>query len=57
MRILFLNDLEDERIGSSVRLVHQLAAHYRRQGHETALATAVQDPAQAGEADVRGLKV
>lgn len=57
MRILFLNDLEDERIGSSVRLVHQLAAHYRRQGHETALATAVQDPSKAGQADVRGLKV
>jgi len=57
MRILFLNDLEDERIGSSVRLVHQLAAHYRRQGHETALATAVQEPGQAGQADVHGLKV
>jgi glycosyltransferase involved in cell wall biosynthesis len=57
MRILFLNDLEDERIGSSVRLVHQLAAHYRRLGHHTALATAVQDPAQAGVADARGLVV
>jgi glycosyltransferase involved in cell wall biosynthesis len=57
MRILFLNDLEDERIGSSVRLVHQLAAHYRALGHHTALATAVQDPALAGRADVRGLAV
>lgn len=57
MRILFLNDLEDERIGSSVRLVHQLAAHYRSLGHHTALATAVQDPAAAGRAEVRGLHV
>lgn len=57
MRILFLNDLEDERIGSSVRLVHQLAAHYRSLGHHTALATAVQDPKLAGRAEVRGLVV
>ena len=57
MRILFLNDLEDVRIGSSVRLVHQLAAHYRSLGHATALATAVQDPSQAGKADVGGLEV
>lgn len=57
MRILFLNDLEDVRIGSSVRLVHQLAAHYRASGHRTALATAVQDPALAGQAVVGGLEV
>jgi hypothetical protein len=49
MRILFLNDLFDPRIGSSIRQMYQHAERLRELGHETRLATAVQDPAEAGE--------
>lgn len=57
MRILFLNDLSDPRIGSSIRLMYQHAAWLRAQGHETALATTVQDPALVGETEIEGLRV
>ena len=57
MRILFLNDLSDPRIGSSVRQMYQHAEALRGLGHETALATAVQDPAEEGETVIEGLRV
>jgi len=57
MRILFLNDLSDPRIGSSIRQMYQQAAHLRRQGHEAALVTAVQDPAQVGPTEILGMPV
>ncbi|HTF87466.1 MAG TPA: glycosyltransferase family 4 protein [Planctomycetota bacterium] len=47
MRILFLNDLSDPRIGSSIRQMYQEAARLRELGHETALLTAVQSAAEA----------
>jgi hypothetical protein len=56
MRILFLNDLSDPRIGSSIRQMYQHAARLRELGHETALVTAVQDPAQVGETEIEGLR-
>ncbi|MBK7877279.1 MAG: glycosyltransferase family 4 protein [Planctomycetes bacterium] len=56
MRILFLNDLWDPRIGSSVRLTHQLAAQLRALGHATALVTTTPDAALAGECDLDGLQ-
>lgn len=56
MRVLFLNDLWDPRIGSSVRLVYQLARELRAHGHETALATTTPDVALAGETEIEGLR-
>lgn len=44
MRVLFLNDLSDPRIGSSVRQMYEHAAALRRAGHEAAIVTATQDP-------------
>lgn len=57
MRVLFLNDLSDPRIGSSVRQMYQHAARLRELGHEPAVVTAVQDPAQAGETEIEGTRV
>lgn len=57
MKVLFLNDLADPRIGSSVRQMYQHARVLRAGGHETALLTAVQDPAQVGETQILGMRV
>lgn len=57
MKVLFLNDLADPRIGSSVRQMYQHARVLRAGGHETALLTAVQDPAQVGETEILGMRV
>ena len=57
MRVLFLNDLADPRIGSSVRQMYQHAAALRAQGHETCVATAVQDPGEVGETEILGTRV
>ncbi|MBL8862863.1 MAG: glycosyltransferase family 4 protein [Planctomycetes bacterium] len=57
MRVLFLSDLHDPRIGSSVRQIHQLAAHLRAHGHATELATAVTERELVGLLDVDGLRV
>jgi len=55
MRILFLNDLHDPRIGSSIRQMYQLGAHLRGLGHETALVTTVADRAQATPTEIEGM--
>jgi len=57
VRVLFLNDLSDPRIGSSVRLTYQLARALREAGHETLLVTAVQDRAEATPTEIEGLRV
>lgn len=57
MRVLFLNDLYDPRIGSSIRQMYQLAERLRALGHETAVATATQDPAQTGWTEIEGTPV
>ena len=57
MRGLFLNDLSDPRIGSSIRQMYQQGARLRELGHETALATAVEDASQAGETEIEGMRV
>jgi glycosyltransferase involved in cell wall biosynthesis len=57
VRVLFLNDLSDPRIGSSVRLVHQLAARLRELGHATALATATPRREDATPTGMNGLEV
>lgn len=57
MRILFLNDLSDPRIGSSIRLMYQLGRRFAALGHETQLVTAVQDAALATPAEIEGMRV
>ncbi|HVS17821.1 MAG TPA: glycosyltransferase family 4 protein [Planctomycetota bacterium] len=57
MRILFLNDLCDPRIGSSVRQMYQEAECLRGLGHTAAVVTAVQDPAEVGETEILGTPV
>ncbi len=57
MRILFLNDLCDPRIGSSIRQMYQQGELLRAQGHETALVTATQEPSAAGETVIEGMRV
>jgi glycosyltransferase involved in cell wall biosynthesis len=56
LRILFLNDLSDPRIGSSIRQMYQQAERLRELGHETALATAVERASEAGETEIEGLR-
>lgn len=48
MRILFLNDLADPRIGSSVRQMYQEAAVLRARGHDVAIVTATQERSATG---------
>src|SRR5262245_16025212 len=57
MRILFLSDLSDPRIGSSIRQMYQHAERLRALGHETERATAVQEPASVGEVEIEGMRV
>lgn len=57
MRILFLNDLSDPRIGSSIRQMYQEAERLRELGHEALVATATQDPDEVGETEILGCPV
>ncbi len=57
MRILFLNDLHDPRIGSSVRLVYQLAERLRARGHSTLLVSTTTDRQLATPTKIEGLDV
>jgi glycosyltransferase involved in cell wall biosynthesis len=56
LRILFLNDLSDPRIGSSIRQMYQQAERLRVLGHETALVSAVEDASEASETVIEGLR-
>ena len=47
VRVLFLNDLDDPRIGSSIRQMYQEAQRLRELGHEAQVVSATQDPARA----------
>jgi glycosyltransferase involved in cell wall biosynthesis len=57
VRVLFLNDLWDPRIGSSVRQMYQHAARLRELGHETLVVAATQDANDAGEHRIEGTEV
>ena len=57
MRILFLNDLHDPRIGSSIRLMYQEGTRLRALGHATALVTCTPDRAQATPTEIEGMEV
>lgn len=49
MRILFLNDLWDQRIGSSVRQMYQHADELRTRGHDVLCFSTTPDPELVGE--------
>ena len=57
MRVLFLNDLHDPRIGSSIRQMYQEAARLRELGHATVLVTCTQDRALATPTEIEGMPV
>jgi glycosyltransferase involved in cell wall biosynthesis len=57
MKVLFLNDLDDPRIGSSIRQMYQEAARLRELGHETAVVSSTQDPKLAGPTEIEGTRV
>ena len=57
MRILFLNDLHDPRIGSSIRQMYHQAERLRELGHETAVVSTSQDQTQVGPTTIEGCEV
>lgn len=57
MRVLFLNDLCDPRIGSSIRMMYQEARRLRELGHSTLVVSATQDATEAGTSSIEGCEV
>ncbi|MCC7014075.1 MAG: glycosyltransferase family 4 protein [Planctomycetes bacterium] len=57
MRILFLNDLWDPRIGSSVRQMYSQSELLRADGHETVIVSTTPERALVGRATVEGCQV
>ena len=57
MRVLFLNDLWDQRIGSSIRQMYQHAARLEELGHETRVVSTTPDPDLVGEHEELGIRV
>jgi glycosyltransferase involved in cell wall biosynthesis len=57
MRVLFLCELFDPGVGSSVRQMYQEAERLRALGHQTAVVSCTQDPALAGETEIEGTTV
>ena len=57
MRVLFLIDLWDPRIGSSIRQMYQHAESLRALGHETAIVSTTTDKGEAGWREVEGTEV
>ena len=57
MRVLILNDLWDQRIGSSVRQMYQHAAVLESLGHETLVVSTTPDPKLVGKATELGINL
>ncbi len=57
MRVLFLNDLFDPRIGSSIRQMYQHAARLRELGHEAAVVSTTPDASAVGTRTIEGSEV
>lgn len=57
MRILFLNDLCDPRIGSSIRLMYQEAEELRARGHQTTVISTTRDKSEVGVTELAGCEV
>lgn len=57
MRILFLNEIPDPGVGSSVRQMYQEARRLRELGHQTAVVSTVRNPQEATPTEVEGTLV
>jgi glycosyltransferase involved in cell wall biosynthesis len=57
VRILFLNDLCDPRIGSSIRLMYQEAEELRARGHETVVVSTTKRREEVGVTELAGSEV
>jgi glycosyltransferase involved in cell wall biosynthesis len=57
MRVLFLNDLCDPRIGSSIRLMYQEAEELRARGHQTTVISTTRERTEAGTTQLAGSEV
>ncbi|MEZ6004622.1 MAG: glycosyltransferase family 4 protein [Planctomycetota bacterium] len=57
MRVLFLCEIPDPGVGSSVRQMYQHARWLRAHGHETAVVATVRDPKDATETEIDGMRV
>jgi glycosyltransferase involved in cell wall biosynthesis len=57
MRILFLCELFDPGVGSSVRQMYQVGRVLRAMGHETAVVACTQDRELASETEIEGMRV
>jgi glycosyltransferase involved in cell wall biosynthesis len=57
VRILFLNELSDPRIGSSIRQMYQHAESLRARGHEAAVLSVTQDESKRGWTEIEGTPV
>lgn len=57
MRVLFLNDLCDPRIGSSIRLMYQEAEELRARGHDTTVVSTTRSRDEVGVTELAGSEV
>jgi len=57
MKVLFLTELPDPRVGSSVRQMYQHARRLRALGHETVCVSTVRDAADATPTEIEGMRV
>lgn len=57
MRVLFLTEIPDPGVGSSVRQMYSEAAELRRLGHEAIVVSTVRNPAEATPTEILGTPV
>ena len=57
MKVLFLTEIPDPRVGSSVRQMYQEARRLRELGHEAVVVSTVRDAADATPTEIEGTRV
>ena len=57
MRILFLNEISEPGVGSSVRMTFELCRALRERGHETAVVSTSRNPQEAMPTTIDGTLV
>lgn len=57
MKVLFLTEIPDPGVGSSVRQMYQQARRLRELGHEPVVVSTVRDPAEATPTEIEGTRV
>ncbi|MDA1265858.1 MAG: glycosyltransferase family 4 protein [Planctomycetota bacterium] len=57
MKVLFLTEIPDPRVGSSVRQMYQHARRLRALGHETVCVSTVRDAKDATPTEIEGMRV